>query len=83
MNVDEAGIQFAVMRKVVAEREKQDSKWGSQRHLTRERWLAILVEEVGEVAEAILEDDSEGLRKELIQVAAVAIAFVEALEAGR
>ncbi len=53
--------------------------------------LAILVEEVGEVARQVLTQSSrqlaldslgtrEGLRDELIQVAAVAVAWAEALE---
>ena len=41
--------------------------------------LAILVEEVGEVARAICDRDPEHMREELIQVAAVAVAWVEAL----
>ena len=52
------------------------------------RKLRVLTEEVGEVAEAIdfLEDDDtkvrrEHLRTELVQVAAVAVAWLEALEA--
>lgn len=40
--------------------------------------LAILVEEVGEVARAMCE--GKGLRDELIQVAAVAVAWVERLD---
>lgn len=47
-------------------------------------WLAILTEEVGEVARALLESDSDprlssDLYAELIQVAAVASAWAEAL----
>ena len=41
--------------------------------------LAILVEEVGEVARAICDRDPEHMREELVQVAAVAVAWVEAL----
>lgn len=41
--------------------------------------LAVLVEEVGEVARAICERDPEAMREELVQVAAVAVAWVEAL----
>lgn len=39
----------------------------------------VLSEEIGEVSRAILEDDFSGLEKELIQVAAVAVAMVEYL----
>jgi NTP pyrophosphatase (non-canonical NTP hydrolase) len=83
VNAEQAGIQFAVIRRVTAERERQDQKWGSQRHLPHDRWNTILGEEVGEVANAILEGDIANLKKELVQVAAVAIAFAEALEDGR
>lgn len=41
-------------------------------------WACILVEEVAEAVEAI--GDPEALREELIQVAAVAVAWVEALD---
>ena len=41
--------------------------------------MAILTEEVGEVARAALEHDTDGLRLELVQVAAVAVAWLEAL----
>jgi NTP pyrophosphatase (non-canonical NTP hydrolase) len=46
-------------------------------------WLAVLTEEVGEVANAIIEHDktSAELRAELVQVAAVACAWIEALDA--
>ena len=50
--------------------------------------LAVLLEEVGEVARALLEkgdaaNDKHGveLRKELVQVAAVCVAWVEAIDA--
>lgn len=41
--------------------------------------LAVLVEEVGEVAKALLEHDDGDLRDELVQVAAVAVAWLESL----
>jgi NTP pyrophosphatase (non-canonical NTP hydrolase) len=44
-----------------------------------EKKLAVLVEEVGEVASA-LQPDGGNLREELVQVAAVALAWLEALE---
>ena len=46
-------------------------------------WLALIGEEFGEVARALLERRGEGLgqaRKELIQLAAGAVAWVEALD---
>lgn len=42
--------------------------------------LVVLVEEVGEVARAICDGDDANLREELVQVAAVCVAWLEALE---
>ena len=75
-------VRSILLAKITAERERQDAKWGIQRHPVHV-WNTILGEEVGEVANAILEDDIEGLKKELIQVAAVALSFAEALEDNR
>ncbi|MGB1207545.1 MAG: hypothetical protein ACPG5B_17985 [Chitinophagales bacterium] len=44
----------AILAKVVAERQKQDAKWGEQNHNPIE-WSAILTEECGEVAKEALE----------------------------
>lgn len=60
---------------IANERMRQDAKWGSDRHLDNMLWLTILAEEFGEVARAILEN--KGLFDELIQVAAVAVCWLE------
>jgi NTP pyrophosphatase (non-canonical NTP hydrolase) len=51
-------------------------------------WLPVLVEEVGEVANAMIEDaifrggsSRTHLRKELVQVAAMATAWIDAIDA--
>lgn len=44
------------------------------------RWLSILVEEVGEVAHELTYDATGDLRAELLQVAAVAAAWVDAID---
>ncbi|EJB8542973.1 MazG-like family protein [Vibrio parahaemolyticus] len=56
----------------------QDEKWGADRELSSFMWNAILGEEVGEVSKAILE--KEGLREELVQVAAVALQWIENID---
>lgn len=68
---------------VFNERMSQNMKWGHQLH-SHGRWLAILVEEVGEAAQAMQHDmnsakdsDADDLYGELIQVAAVASAWAE------
>ena len=63
---------------VADERQRQDAKWGKGRNLTLRTWLAILMEEVGEVAKGSLEHDPRQLVvEELVQVAAVAQAAAE------
>lgn len=58
---------------------------GEQRCQTYEsrgeaNWLAILAEEVGEASDEIAHGDTAALRGELVQVAAVATAWVEAID---
>lgn len=97
---------------VVAERDRQDRKWGQQSHpdgtgarvevvplwdavdfaewakhatdssaqAGEVTWRHILLEEV---AEAFAESDPELLRTELVQVAAVAVQWVEAIDRRR
>lgn len=60
------------------ERDRQDAKWGPlPRNLSMMTWLTVLTEEVGECARAILKRDLGNLITEIIQVAAVAIAWME------
>ncbi len=73
-----------IIHEIVEERQRQKIKWGKQDHHPLE-WLAILGEEVGEVNRAVLSfhfggtADTQNYRKELVQVAAVAIAAIESL----
>lgn len=46
---------YYILNQVEAERIKQEYKWGPQHH-SPEKWFTILGEEVGEVANAILEN---------------------------
>jgi NTP pyrophosphatase (non-canonical NTP hydrolase) len=73
---------------VVAERERQAAKWGGEHDwgtgdcssdlVSAAVKAAVLAEECGEVARAAL-DGTTGLKDELIQVAAVAVAWLEGL----
>jgi hypothetical protein len=63
---------------IKAERMRQDKKWGEQNH-DNHKWNTILCEEKGEVSKAILEHDGPGVLKELSHVAAVAVAWIEAI----
>ena len=65
---------------IIAERGAQDVKWGQQNH-DDYIWLAILMEEVGEAAQAILQEQGvERVRGELVQSAAVIVAWLEATD---
>ena len=78
-----------ILSEVIQERCRQEAKWGEQNHKPVE-WCAILGEEVGEVNKAALEahfkqyykdnDQLADYRRELIQVAAVAVAMIQSLE---
>lgn len=64
------------------ERISQDIRFGKQQHSPL-FWLAILTEEVGEVATELQDAavDKYRLRAELVQCAAVAVAWLEAMDA--
>lgn len=77
-----------IIADVLAERARQEEKFPGDTiaapHHSNDKRLRILVEEVGEVAEALDEkhaNTKRELRKELIQVAACAVGWLEALEA--
>ena len=72
---------------VTLECERQDTKWGEQNH-DPFIYLTILMEEVGELAQAALHAKYGGratgnLRTEAVHTAAVALAIVECLDRGK
>ena len=70
--------RIVIFNLINQERDLQDVKWGAlPRYLSDMVWLTILMEEVGECAKAILMRDWSNLKLEIIQVAAVAIAWLE------
>ena len=79
----------AIFDAIDAERDRQADKWGaihpwgvgdcSSDGVSAIVKAAVLSEECGEAARAVLEQDDEQLRRELVQVAAVAVAWLEAL----
>ena len=75
---------------VEIERIAQDRQWGEQNN-SFEIWLTVLQEEIGEAAHEVLamryqtkKDTGSlgGLRKELVQIAAVALAMIESFDRG-
>lgn len=83
-------ISAATLAKINAEAARQDEKWGEQ-NFDPEVWLSVLVEEVGELAQAMLahrfrgahdglhDSHNSGLEAEAVQIAAVAGQFIEYL----
>lgn len=79
-----------ILKRVKEERAAQDKKWGEQNHHLP-LWATILGEEYGEFCQAVNETvlyntdkkhlgGIENIKKELIQIAAVAIATIECIE---
>ena len=89
MNSAEYEAHVEMLGEVTRERLAQEEKWGQQNH-DDFKWMAILGEEYGEACEAALKSSPHmgeynatyrlQLRTELIQIAAVAIAHVEAID---
>tara|TARA_R110002020_G_scaffold118984_5_gene271786 strand:+ start:563 stop:826 length:264 start_codon:yes stop_codon:yes gene_type:complete len=67
-----------VLEKVLAERERQDLKWGDQTDNSDSHWTVILTEELGEVAREVYEKNETDMYTEIIQCAAVCFAWAEA-----
>lgn len=66
-----------VYRAVDRERQRQDTQWGADADYAPLRWLRILVEEIGEVAQALDGGTEAEVRTELVQVAASAVWWLE------
>ena len=81
--VERADSRSKMFSLISAERDRQIEKWGRRRNHRHLYWLGILMEEVGEAAQAVIENKQwEEIRKELVQVAAVAVAWMECVEDG-
>lgn len=88
--VAEAARSVRIVSDILDERQRQDARWGEQAH-PPERWQGILGEEMGEVCQATndlvfghtdngVDEALAHLREELVQVAAVAAAWVEHID---
>jgi NTP pyrophosphatase (non-canonical NTP hydrolase) len=79
----------SVIESVQNEMCMQEAKWGKNTDRVYQLdalWLVVLAEEVGEAAQEVCKGwderpDEEALRTELIQVAAVALSWCEAIDA--
>lgn len=68
-----------VLADINDERNRQDRIWGVQEHAPCE-WVAILTEELGEVAACALGMFRRGYRTELVQLAAIVVAAIESFD---
>lgn len=85
--LEKTGIDVSALQSLVAERVRQDKKWGESNHDPL-KWIAIITEELGEASESALHsiyggEKSRNLRKEFIQIAASALAALECLNRGK
>lgn len=72
---------------IIVERADQATKWNrphpwgwgdcSSNQVNPTTKATVLLEEAGEVARAILDQDLKGLRRELVQLAAVCVAIIQ------
>ena len=84
MNSRDRG-QESILEAIRLERLRQDEIWGPEQDHDSGTWLAILTEEVGEVSKSLLsmKDPAKLTEKELVEVAAVSVAWLEAIDRNR
>ena len=66
--------------KSIEELFRQYQKWGGQREITPHVWNTIMVEEVGEIAKALLDKDAAHAQKEIIQAVTCLVQLYHALK---
>jgi len=85
MLLDVNNLTGAALQLVAEERHRQFLKWGDQSGLSVVEWVAILGEEFGEVAREAVEHrfqykPLQDFKKEVMQMTAVGVQILEALE---
>ena len=78
--------QRRVFVEIEKERHRQDQKWGRENVLWKSNphvKMTVLTEEIGEAAMALNDGELEHLREELVQCAAVCVAWLEAIHEDR
>ena len=72
------------VEQIAAQRARNHVKWGARSIENRPSdypgWLSTLGEEYGEVCRAIQDSNLENLRAELIDVAAVALMWIDSID---
>ena len=70
----------SIAAEIISECFRQNGKFGDQIGHSDGYWTAILVEEVGESARHVCEERPDKLREELVQVAAVAMQWINVID---
>lgn len=76
-------MRQAIFDEINAERVTQDSQWGGPSHddgHTLNEWIAIIVRHVGLAASDGGDEVAKRFRRQMIRVAALAVAAVESLD---
>lgn len=83
-----SGDLQAALESARLERLHQYVKWGVRTY-SFSQWIAVLIEEVGELSKEIIREEMAGrprtrnLRKEACDVAAVALAIIQQIDTGK
>lgn len=75
-NAEQLVAQQMAIQEILQERAYQLAKWGDQQHEDA-WWVVIETEELGEAAKEVFDGKPDELKAEVIQVAAVALAWLE------
>lgn len=71
--------QKDILEKISLERDRQDKLYGKLRKFTAPCWYTILGEECGEIGRGVMRNE-ENLKEELIQTAAICVAWLETID---
>ena len=83
VDAEQRRIAGLVLRQIVLERKRQDAKWGGPQNEPM-TWVALLTEELGEVARANLDKSpTADLETELVHLAATAVSWLEQIRRER
>jgi len=77
-NITHQLARAMVLEQVLAERERQDKRWGDQTFNTDDHWTVLLTEGLGDVAREVYEKNLSDMYTEIIQCAAICFAWAEA-----
>lgn len=70
-----------ILEEIKAEREKQKTMWRGDDTHSETDWSAIITHELGQAC--FIEDECKTFREQMIKVAAVAVAAIEAADRAR